>query len=26
VVSKPYGRRFLDSLPKCRIEVSRQPW
>jgi ATP-dependent DNA helicase DinG len=26
VVSKPYGRRFLDSLPKCRIELSRQPW
>lgn len=26
VVSKPYGRRFLESLPKCRLEVSRQPW
>jgi ATP-dependent DNA helicase DinG len=26
VISKPYGRRFLASLPKCRVEISRQPW
>lgn len=26
VVRKPYGKRFLDSLPRCRVEVSRQPW
>jgi ATP-dependent DNA helicase DinG len=26
VVRKPYGRRFLDSLPPCRVEVSEQPW
>ncbi len=26
VVSKPYGRRFLDSLPKCQVEISKQPW
>jgi ATP-dependent DNA helicase DinG len=26
VLTKPYGRQFLDSLPKCRIEISRRPW
>ncbi len=26
VVRKPYGRRFLDSLPPCRVEISEQPW
>ena len=26
VVRKPYGRRFLDSLPRCRVEISEQPW
>ncbi len=26
VVRKPYGRRFLDSLPPCRREVSERPW
>ena len=26
VVNKPYGKRFLDSLPPCQVEVSRQPW
>ena len=26
VVNKPYGQRFLDSLPACRVEISRQPW
>ncbi len=26
VVTKPYGRRFIDSLPQCRVEVSKQPW
>jgi len=26
VVRKPYGRRFLDSLPPCRVEISKQPW
>lgn len=26
VVRKPYGRRFLDSLPPCRVEVSDRPW
>ena len=25
VVRKPYGRRFLDSLPPCRVEISEQP-
>jgi len=26
VVRKPYGRRFLDSLPPCRVDVSQRPW
>lgn len=26
VASKPYGKRFLESLPKCRAEVSREAW
>mgnify|MGYP000039620463 CR=1 FL=1 len=26
VIRKPYGRRFLDSLPPCRREVSDRPW
>lgn len=26
VVTKHYGRRFLDSLPPCPQEVSQQPW
>ncbi|MCC6361427.1 MAG: DEAD/DEAH box helicase [Phycisphaerales bacterium] len=26
VVTKPYGRQFLDSLPRCRVEISRRPW
>jgi ATP-dependent DNA helicase DinG len=26
VLGKSYGRRFLDSLPECRVVVSRQPW
>lgn len=26
VVTKNYGRRFLDSLPKCRVELSRRGW
>ncbi|MEW6251255.1 MAG: helicase C-terminal domain-containing protein [Planctomycetota bacterium] len=26
VVRKPYGRRFLDSLPPCRVEMSERPW
>jgi len=26
VVTKPYGKRFLEALPPCRVEVSRQPW
>ena len=26
VVTKPYGRQFLGSLPPCRIEQSRRPW
>lgn len=26
VVTKPYGRMFLDSLPPCRIEQHRRPW
>ncbi len=26
VVKKPYGRQFLASLPKCRVEISQRPW
>ncbi|MBU0641221.1 MAG: DEAD/DEAH box helicase [Planctomycetes bacterium] len=26
VVRKNYGRRFLDSLPRCHVEVSERPW
>ena len=26
IARKPYGRRFLDSLPRCRIEKSTRPW
>ena len=26
VIRKPYGRRFLASLPECRIETSKRPW
>ncbi|MBN2446275.1 MAG: DEAD/DEAH box helicase [Phycisphaerae bacterium] len=26
VTRKPYGRRFMDSLPKCHVEISQQPW
>ncbi len=26
VTRKHYGRRFLDSLPPCRMEVSDRPW
>ncbi len=26
VVTKPYGRQFLGSLPPCRVEQSRRPW
>jgi ATP-dependent DNA helicase DinG len=26
IVRKPYGRRFLDSLPPCRVERSERPW
>lgn len=26
VVRKPYGRRFLQSLPECPIQTSKQPW
>ena len=26
VTRKQYGRRFLDSLPPCRVEVSDRPW
>ncbi|HPM23382.1 MAG TPA: helicase C-terminal domain-containing protein [Phycisphaerae bacterium] len=26
IVRKPYGRRFLASLPTCRVETSHQPW
>ena len=26
VMSKPYGRVFLDSLPNCRRQISRRPW
>lgn len=26
VVRKPYGRRFLNSLPRCPVEISERPW
>lgn len=26
VRTKFYGRRFLDSLPSCRMEISERPW
>lgn len=26
VVTKPYGRRFLAGLPKCRVETERREW
>jgi len=26
VVRKPYGRRFLASLPPCNVEMSDRPW
>lgn len=26
VVRKPYGRRFLASLPSCKVEISDRPW
>lgn len=26
VLSKPYGRRFLAGIPKCRVEVHRRAW
>jgi ATP-dependent DNA helicase DinG len=26
VKTKPYGLRFLESLPPCRVEVSRRQW
>ncbi len=26
VTRKHYGRRFLDSLPPCNIEISQRPW
>lgn len=26
VMTKPYGRAFLDSLPRCRVEISRRKW
>lgn len=26
IVRKPYGRRFLDSLPACEKIVERRPW
>lgn len=26
VVSKPYGKRFMESLPPARVEISRRPW
>jgi ATP-dependent DNA helicase DinG len=26
VVNKPYGRRFLQSLPECPVETHRRPW
>jgi ATP-dependent DNA helicase DinG len=26
VTRKQYGKRFLDSIPLCRLEISQQPW
>lgn len=26
IVRKPYGRRFIGSLPPCRVETSQRPW
>jgi ATP-dependent DNA helicase DinG len=26
VTRKHYGRRFIDSLPPCRMEISNRPW
>jgi ATP-dependent DNA helicase DinG len=26
VTTKQYGRRFLDSLPRCNLQISRKPW
>lgn len=26
VIRKPYGRKFLDSLPRCRMEISQRAW
>jgi ATP-dependent DNA helicase DinG len=26
VVRKPYGRRFLASLPRCNVQTSNRPW
>ena len=26
VTKKHYGKRFLDSLPPCRVEISQRPW
>jgi ATP-dependent DNA helicase DinG len=26
VKHKQYGRRFLDSLPPCKVEISQRPW
>lgn len=26
VVTKPYGRKFMESLPECRVDVSRRGW
>ena len=26
VTRKHYGRRFLDSLPPCKLAVSQRPW
>ena len=26
ITRKHYGKRFLDSLPPCRVEISQRPW
>jgi len=26
LVTKPYGRKFLDAVPACPVEISRSPW
>ena len=26
IVTKPYGRKFLESLPTCPVETARRPW